>query len=286
MKKKLFLSFSGGRTSGYMTKQVKDTYSDSFEIIVLFANTGYEDHKTLDFVHHCDQNFGFDTVWLEAVINPAHRKGTTHKVVTYETASRNCEPFAAMISKYGIPNKSYPHCTRELKRRPMESYLKSIGWKDHETAIGIRMDEARRVSKEAEVNRIIYPLLNWFPVDKTDVLMWWNDQEFDLDIEEHCGNCLGCWKKSDKKLVRLVHERPEIFDFTHEMETKFTHAGAGEGPRVFFREKKSTEDLRKLAEFLEPWIAPKLSDEDDGCTESCEVYPTEQASFSFLYDVS
>ena len=36
--KKLVISFSGGRTSGYMTKKILDTKRDEYDIKVIFAN--------------------------------------------------------------------------------------------------------------------------------------------------------------------------------------------------------------------------------------------------------
>ena len=42
LRKKLLVSFSGGRTSGYMTKTVIDKYSNEYDIKVVFANTGFE----------------------------------------------------------------------------------------------------------------------------------------------------------------------------------------------------------------------------------------------------
>lgn len=122
-KEKYQISFSGGRTSGYMTKLLLDNFSDQYEFIVTFANTGMEDTRTLDFVNNCDKYFGFSTVWLEADVYHNQRKGTGFKIVTYETASRNAEPFEEVVRKYGIPNPAFPHCTRELKLAPMRAYL-------------------------------------------------------------------------------------------------------------------------------------------------------------------
>lgn len=63
MKKKLVISFSGGRTSAYMTKMLLDSLDRSiYDIAVVFANTGKEREETLDFVHECDIRFGFDTI--------------------------------------------------------------------------------------------------------------------------------------------------------------------------------------------------------------------------------
>jgi predicted phosphoadenosine phosphosulfate sulfurtransferase len=282
MKEKLYLSFSGGKTSGYMTRRALTELQDLYEMIVLFANTGQENEETLQFVHDCDTHFGFNTVWLEAVIDPILGNGTKHKVVTFETANRDGSEFEEMVKKFGIPNKSYKHCTREMKLRPMESYTKLIGWADCMIAIGIRADETRRVSDAAVANRIIYPLIDWVPTDKQDVNDWWEDQDFNLNLPEHRGNCKWCWKKSDLKHYRLIRETPEIFDFPRRMEKLYPLNGRGEGGRVFFRHKRSTVDLFKIEAALREEAAGFLQgalnfdpDEDGGCSESCELYAME-----------
>ena len=48
--KTLVISFSGGRTSGYMTKKLLETKKKWKEVLVLFANTGQEHEKTLEFI--------------------------------------------------------------------------------------------------------------------------------------------------------------------------------------------------------------------------------------------
>jgi 3'-phosphoadenosine 5'-phosphosulfate sulfotransferase (PAPS reductase)/FAD synthetase len=58
------------------------------EIVVVFANTGQEHEKTLEYIHACDKQYGLNVVWLEAVVNPEEGQGTKHRVVTFETAAR------------------------------------------------------------------------------------------------------------------------------------------------------------------------------------------------------
>jgi len=284
MKEKVQLSFSGGRTSAYMTKMMIDNYSDQYEFIVTFANTGMEHEKTLEFVNNCDKYFGFNTVWLEAKVFHGERKGTGFKVVNFQTASRNGEPYEEVIKKYGIPNPAYPHCTRELKLSPMRAYLKDIGidHRDIKTAIGIRVDEKRRVSKQANENNIIYPLIDLFPTDKQDVLDWWEDQEFDLEIEEWNGNCKECFKKSFKKIFKQLDEDCEILTFHKRMEELYPQVGNSvrqENGRVFFRGNISAKTLEKMwIEDRKHGIASQVVGgmyEDGGCSESCEVYFTE-----------
>jgi hypothetical protein len=284
--KKLVISFSGGRTSGYMTKKILDAKASEYDIKVIFANTGFENEATLQFVHDCDTHFGFNTVWIEGVTNMEKGVGMSHKVVTFETASRNGEPFEAVIQKYGIPNMQTPLCTIDLKRYPIEHYLRSIGWslRDYDLAIGIRTDEQRRV-KEDKSRNVVYPLVHWFPADKQDVLDWWEDQPFDLQLQEHQGNCKTCWKKSFNKLVKLHTEDPTQFDFFERMEEKYGRVGAefakyDDAPdRVFFRQRMSIKTFRQMAikQADELSRMPTQLDlyADGGCSESCELYETE-----------
>jgi hypothetical protein len=276
MKQKYQISFSGGRTSAYMTKLLLDNWSVRYDFIVTFANTGLEHPKTLDFVHNCDVNFGFNTVWLEAVVHDG-RVASTHKIVDYATAARKGEPFEAVIQKYGIPNTAFPYCTRELKINPMNSYLRSLGldYRTIPTAIGIREDEKRRVSKTADATQIHYPLIEVWPTDKGEILDWWAEQSFDLGIDEFEGNCQGCYKKSSKKHFMQIDRDASVYDFHRRMEQQYRSHGPQVGDRVFFRQNMDTNALFDLYNASKD--APARSaraDEDSGCSESCEVYET------------
>lgn len=288
MKPKLAISFSGGRTSAYMAKLCLDKYRDSHEIIVTFANTGQEHENTLLFVKRCDDYFGTNTVWLEAVIGPKG-VGTRHKIVSFETAARSGEPFEAYIKKHGIPNAGCPQCTTRLKTEPMESYLKSRGFLrgaklNYDTAIGIRADEFDRISKRRLTHRYIYPLID-AGITKADVLAFWRSQPFDLELPgEHYGNCVTCWKKSFRKLMTIAVEQPVRFDFFKRMESEHRKTMSDRGPgRVFFRENKSCLDIMEMAkkpfELYRDEIPRSLEqgtfnldlDIGSGCSESCEI---------------
>jgi len=285
--KNLAISFSGGKTSAFMTKWLLDNKRDEYDnIVVTFANTGQERDETLEFVNQCDKEFGFDTVWLEAVVNPERGKGTRHKIVDFETADRTGVTFKKMIEKFGIPNAAYLHCTRELKLSPMKSYLNSIGWKKGEyvTAIGIRADEMDRVSSKMVEQSLIYPLCEDIRVRKQDIANWWGKQSFNLPLREHEGNCSWCYKKSKRKLLTLAQDRPELCDFPKHMEKTQGLSGHNvDGTkRKFFRNNKSAEDILSLStkpfnrweEDMQIDIASFDQDLDapNGCSESCEVY--------------
>ena len=271
------ISFSGGRTSGYMTKLMLDNFSDRYNFIVTFCNTSREHPKTLEFVNNCDLHFGFKTVWLEAVVHHGVEVGCTHRVVTYETAKCNGEVFEDVIRKYGVPNKIFQPCNREMKLNTMRSYRKEIGSDSAITAIGIRADEPRRINANAVGMLIEYPLVDIWPTDKQDVLSWWEDQPFDLRIEEFEGNCQGCFKKSDRKHFMQMAKDPSVYDWNHEMEIKYGNVGPQVGNRVFFRGTRSTQQLR--ADFKrymgDLWSPIQHPEENSGCTESCEFLPTD-----------
>jgi hypothetical protein len=285
---KLFISFSGGKTSAYMTKWLLDNKrGDYSDIVILFANTGQENEETLRFVDRCDKEWGLGVVWVEAVVNPEKGQGTRHRVVNYETASRIGEPFEDVIKKYGIPNQVGMFCTRELKLAPMTSYLRELGWKkgDYQTAIGIRFDEMDRVSANMEKNNIIYPLVEDIKTTKEMINDYWRNQSFTLNLREHQGNCSWCYKKSLRKLLTLAQDTPDIFDFPIRMERLYGKNGQHSlsESRVFFRERRSGLDIleqskkpfrrwKESRESMDMFGFEMEMDSANGCSESCEVY--------------
>ena len=305
--KRLVVSFSGGETSALMTHWIlngpmQNEYDD---IKVIFANTGEEREETLEFVRDCDVRFGFGTIWIEAVIHHNLRKGPTARVVNFNTATRKNAvngPFEQMIQKYGIPNSKFKHCTRTLKQVPIESYLKDIGWKkDYDLAIGIRSDEIDRVSERAKQRRIIYPLVSCIPTSKPQVNSWWEAQSFRLRLKGYEGNCAWCWKKSMRKLITLMRENPNHFDFPARMESAYSRVGPEflkndwerSDPlpenyrRNFFRGNKSVADISDESRRRGSGFIPAVDDHvvyeqfdpeldvGGGCEESCEVFSDE-----------
>ncbi len=209
MKENIIVSFSGGRTSAYMSWWLIENMSHLYSFTFVYANTGLEHEKTLEFVNKCDSYFNLNLVWLEAVINPERMKGTDYKIIDYESACRDNQLFKDMCGVYGLMNGTYIHCTRELKIQPIDKFANDrLGKNKYRKAVGIRHDEFGRVRNDP---KIIYPLATITMTTKEEILSWWKEQPFDLEIEEHYGNCVGCYKKSDKKLKMIADENPEYF---------------------------------------------------------------------------
>lgn len=261
-KETIVISFSGGRTSGFMWNWLVENMSHIYNFVVVYCNTGLEHENTLKFVDQCDKHFNMNLVWIEAVVDHRKNKGTSFKVVTYETASRNGEPMEDVIKKYGLPNRTYIHCTRETKLQPLEAYKRSIGIGGARNAVGIRFDEFHRVTNNQQV---LYPLATMAKITKPEVLDFWKKMPFDLDLAEHDGNCKGCYKKSDKKLKMTAEENPSYFDFWKDMEEKHGNVITKdeEYKRIIFRHNRTAFEVQNNLN-----MPDSLSDKEE-CAEEC-----------------
>jgi len=237
----LVCTFSGGRTSAFMGKFLLeyDKYK-SFDKLFIFCNTGKEDEKTLDFIDKCDKEWNLNIVWIEAKINKQKGKGTDFKVVDFKTASRNGEPFSDMLDVYPMPTVIGSNCTRELKLTPMNKYIKSLGYKNVITAMGIRYDERHRKSNTAKEKGLVYPLIDDILVDEQMIRDWWDRQTFDLELKDYQGNCDLCFKKSERKRLTIIKENPKTAQWWLEMEGKHSN---DKTPRFDLRNNLSIEQL-------------------------------------------
>jgi len=247
MKDKLLVcTFSGGRTSAFMGLMLKDLpkYKE-FKKLFIFANTGKEKEETLEFIDRCDKEWNLNVVWLEAKIIAEKGIGTTYKIVDFKTASRNGEPFEDMLNKYPMPTVFASNCTRELKLAPMNKYIKTLGFDQVITALGIRYDERHRKSNTAEEQNIVYPLCDDLKVDGKFIRDWWSRQCFDLKLKDYEGNCDLCFKKSVRKRLTLIKEDPNIANWWLEVENKYS---TDKVPRFDLRTNISMEELIEKAQ--------------------------------------
>ena len=246
------ISFSGGRTSGYMLwKILQENNGLPDEAIVVFANTGKEEEETLKFVKACSDNWNVKIHWVE--YQYAEKPADRWKEVTFETASRNGEPFMAMIheSTGYLPNPVARICTAQLKIRTIHHFLKSKGWKHNENMdwVGIRADEQRRAAK---INRDRTPLVV-DGVTKQTVGDFWKSQPFDLGLPNMNGvtmhgNCDLCYLKPVHQIVSLIKEKPSRADWwiEAEMSVQTSNKTFGDGGR-FRKDRPSYAELKKFA---------------------------------------
>lgn len=241
------------------------------EILVVFANTSKEEPETLDFVRDCDLNFGFNTIWIEAVVQEESGTGTTYRYVNYQTACRNGDVYESVIAKYGIPNIENPHCTRELKAVPITKLVRDYGWDNltYYTAIGFRIDEPKRWSKKKKrfsqaAKKHLYYFVDEKPTTKLQVNGWWAFQTFNLQLEDHQGNCDLCWKKSENKTIAIVGCSPLKAKWWKVMEQKYgtftppSRESNSKPPYTFYRNNTPIETIEKNAV---KWFADAKGDE-------------------------
>jgi 3'-phosphoadenosine 5'-phosphosulfate sulfotransferase (PAPS reductase)/FAD synthetase len=235
------ISFSGGRTSAYMLYKVLEAHQMSLpdEAKIVFCNTGKEEEATLKFVHDCSERWNVKINWLEyEVVNGEH----SVKVVDFKTAARNGEPYDALIARFNptLPNGRSRYCSDYLKTRTSHKYLKSVGWDEWESFIGIRADEPKRVAKfranpnpKGKYETVFMPLVP-DGVTSKQVGNFWKSQDFDLGLpnmngKTMHGNCDLCMLKPKAQILSLIKEKPEraIWWMNHEKEAAKRCSGDG-----------------------------------------------------------
>ena len=214
------IAFSGGRSSAYMLHQILEANGDlPSRVEVTFQNTGREANETLDFVREVGERFGVMITWLEY-----RAEKPLFEIVGYQGASRNGEPFEAMIKrKKYLPNQQARFCTIELKVRTAKRYLVSLGWEHWTNAVGFRADEQARLNKPKPKDRWTV----WHPmatagVSKRDVADFWSKQPFDLRLpnvngKTPLGNCVDCMLKSEAVVAGYMRDNPND-DWAERME--------------------------------------------------------------------
>ena len=241
------VSFSGGRTSAYMLRQVLDSNDDQSDLVVIFANTGKEHPATLEFVQECAERWAVPIIWLEFRDNEAGLE-----VVDFASASRQGEPFEALIRKRKyLPNPVTRFCTIDLKIRIIHKYLRSLGLSTEDSPVdmmtGIRADEPRRVVKirhrkstsESKWATMVMPLAD-AGVGVQDVTDFWASQPFDLMLPTINGrtlegNCDLCFLKGAKQVYSIIaSDRPKA-EWWARMENSVVSAGKFTGDGARFR---------------------------------------------------
>lgn len=265
------ISFSGGRTSGYMLWRILQAHGGKLpdDVVVCFANTGREMPFTLDFARDCGDAWNVRIVWLEFT----HRAKDGFQVVGHNSAARAGEPFEALLAvQSALPNPVQRSCTTELKIRTMKRFcMHSLGWKHWVNVVGMRADEMHRVERTQRPTKDRWTIdtpLATAGVTLQDVRAFWALQPFDLRLTGKWeGNCDGCFLKSKPAIMRMLRDHPERMAWWQRMEA-VERGTAGRG-RTFRRDRAS---YAKLA--AEVKASPRLPMDETMIEggESCGVW--------------
>lgn len=207
------ITLSGGRTSAYLLHQLLKANGGLPERArVVFANTGREDPRTLDFVQRIGSHWSVPITWVQ--YSP---DAPWFEIVSHNSASRHGEPFEAMIKhKRFVPNGGKRICTEQLKVRAARRMLVAMGWIKWTKTLGIRFDEVHRHDQPDQPRENIWMPLVHAGVTKPMVLDFWRSQPFDLP-EGMDSNCRLCFQLGLVQLARQMQEQPDD-DFPERME--------------------------------------------------------------------
>lgn len=244
------ISFSGGRTSGYMLRQILDAHGGDLpsDVHVVFADTGQEHPATYAFVRDVGE-------WLGVEIHTvAYPKG------------EHATPFDALIAKKKyLPNPRQRFCTQWLKVEQFRAFMIERGCDQWTNWIGIRADEpvryhdlSRRDDDEPWDN--VMPLYH-AGVTRRDVLRFWQRTNVRFTVPPGCGNCVGCFQKGLPTLIAVEQQHPGSLRWYAEKETE---VGG------FFRPPHRRPSYAKIIETArDQGQLPLEDDVDDGLPCMC-----------------
>lgn len=258
------ISFSGGRSSGFMLWNIIQAYGGTLpeDIKVIFCNTGLEHYETYEFIHRIEQEW-CPVIWLEyderkvtkevqrddgldvVTVTKAH-----HKQVDYYTASRSGEPFEQVINyKSYLPNPVTRFCTQELKIKLSDRFMKEIS-EEYTNCVGLRADEQKRVSRlkgrKVRVKLDVCAPMAEAGHTREDVMDFWNGHPLDLKLpldSNIFGNCVGCFLKGYSKLEAIAEKEPEQMDFWIRMEEKTGNTFRIDRPKYFAIKRDAHKQL-------------------------------------------
>ena len=293
------VSFSGGRTSAYLVYLMEQKRkNEGWNVDYVFMDTGAEHPKTYEFVRNVAENFNVGLTVLKAKINPEKGKGNTWQEISLSEMGWDLSTMNAHMSKYGNFTVNRPNCTDRLKSIIADKWRNDkFGKGNFATWLGIRADEQGRISftnetvdmfdkKHKRNPQNIKYLANISEAGKAEVLEFWSNMPFDLDLPEHLGNCVFCIKKSDAKLALAARDEPELYD-------EWSKALEADSVRLMPADKhgigKAYRKWRSIGEVIATFsdleteklrdVVYKTAKLSEGCEESCEVFGCQQDLF-------
>lgn len=197
------ISFSGGRTSGYMLRRILDVGLQP-DVHVLFADTGQERDETYAFIRTVMERWRVIVPWVS-------RPGQFTQLIT---------------DRKFLPNPIMRFCTSELKIAPMSAFMESCGYETWTNVVGFRADEPDRVSRTRQREaKDAGPWTSVFPlhaagVTEAEVWAFWAAQPFDLQLRKHEGNCTLCFLKGVSIRSGIMRDRPDLAAWWIEQERR------------------------------------------------------------------
>lgn len=115
---------------------------------------------------------------------------------------------------------------------------------------------------------------------KEDILTWWRGQPFDLQLEEHLGNCVFCIKKGINKVALALRDEPEMAEQFREVilssDVRVVERRQQEN-KIMYRKALSLDAIAEMysnysREDIAATIKGNKAYESGSCSESCEAF--------------
>lgn len=274
------VSLSGGRTSAYLAHIMKDRDP---ETEFIFMDTGAEHPKTYEFIRNIIKHWKIKLTCLRVIPNPEMNKPSTYEILSASQIGPDLEPWKRMLRKYGHPYVGGAFCTDRMKTVPFIKYCdERFGRGNYTTWLGMRIDEPKRITPKPGI-RYLAEISDF---EKQDVIDWWRDQPFDLEIQEHLGNCVFCIKKSIQKVALAAKDEPELAaNFIHTLQTFDVKPD-----KVMYRSNNSLEQVIALfSDTGRDELASRMTSmrqyDTGSCSESCEAF-SGQMGFDFSMEAA
>jgi DNA sulfur modification protein DndC len=227
------INHSGGKDSTRMLGFARESFPNVV-ILAVMADTGFEHQHPVSAMDFARSRCADFDVPLTVVRNPRRT-------------------YLEMVEQRGMfPSAQYRQCTSDLKRGPIEKYIRTLPYRLIFNCMGIRSEESPPRSKLQPLSlnsslttrtRTVY---NWFPIfgqTLSDVLAWHRESTIplhpvyvpDFHNDGTTGgylrrlSCRLCIFSTDSDLLSIRQSDPEAFQAVSELEQKigFTMRSTG-----------------------------------------------------------
>ncbi|WP_392562281.1 phosphoadenosine phosphosulfate reductase family protein [Orbus sturtevantii] len=274
------VSFSGGRSSAFLVHEVKRITASlnvPEKVEYIFMDTGAEHPKTYEFIKNVVNYFNINLTCLRVVVNPELGQANSYREISLDELKQDLQPFRDICHKYGLPYPNGAFCTRTMKYEPFTRYCNDkYGKGNYQTRLGIRADEPKRL-KPLSGYKYLADISDF---DKQDIINWWKQQPFDLEIPEHLGNCVFCIKKGINKIALATRDEPEMaIDFVeliNDPKNRVVERRQQEN-KIMYRGNNSLVSIMYMyqnhsREEIAVTIRGNKAFDSGSCSESCEIF--------------
>ncbi len=213
----IVVSVSGGKDSSAMCLNLFEKGYSKNDFIRVFADTGWEDQSTLDYLAYLEKTIGkIERIQAKIEINEDYRQS----IEKIEALLGFESPMIRQAYKHKFMSNPFQKwCTRVLKIQPFKKFFDSLD-ADPVNLVGIRKEESSRRAKmsEWEYNDLFdcwthRPIIDWTEQEVIDIHHRFNliPNRLYLNGWDRVG-CYPCIFSRKEEIKRISEERIKIIE--------------------------------------------------------------------------